>query len=156
MARRSGGSTERARMKTGAKEEHLGRHIERQMGCMTGFFQIFDRHQIYAAKRLASFPSPVCFFVFWPILLTCFSDRLFGFSGGELFFGVWEVGFVDFVLQGSSCQNFAGDSSAPFFASSVIRREGRPVILEIQRRSALIPRQPCGLEEQDPISERRW
>ncbi|CAA7388086.1 unnamed protein product [Spirodela intermedia] len=49
----------------GGEEENVDKQMERQMGCMTGFFQIFDRHQIlagrrgiYAAKRLASFPSP--------------------------------------------------------------------------------------------------
>ncbi|CAA6653726.1 unnamed protein product [Spirodela intermedia] len=50
----------------GGEEDNVDKQMERQMGCMTGFFQIFDRHQIlagrrgiYAAKRLASFPSPV-------------------------------------------------------------------------------------------------
>ncbi|XP_027365673.1 protein LONGIFOLIA 1 [Abrus precatorius] len=45
---------------------NLEKHIHKQMGCMAGFLQIFDRHQIltgkriYSAKRLppASNPSP--------------------------------------------------------------------------------------------------
>ncbi|KAH6767755.1 hypothetical protein C2S52_018738 [Perilla frutescens var. hirtella] len=44
------------------KEHSFEKHIEKQMGCMAGFLQIFDRHQIlagkrhYSAKRLP--PSP--------------------------------------------------------------------------------------------------
>lgn len=44
-------------------EQNLEKHIEKQMGCMAGFLQLFDRHQIlsgkrpYSAKRLP--PSPV-------------------------------------------------------------------------------------------------
>ncbi|XP_057801033.1 protein LONGIFOLIA 1-like [Salvia miltiorrhiza] len=44
-------------------EQCFEKHIDKQMGCMTGFLQIFDRHQIlsgkrhYPAKRLP--PSPV-------------------------------------------------------------------------------------------------
>lgn len=46
-------------------EQSFEKHIGKQMGCMTGFLQIFDRHQIlsgkrhYSAKRLQ--PSPVSF-----------------------------------------------------------------------------------------------
>lgn len=46
------------------KEQKLEKHIEKQMGCMAGFLQIFDRHQLlngkrlYSAKRLP--PSVVC------------------------------------------------------------------------------------------------
>ncbi|PKU70404.1 protein LONGIFOLIA 2-like [Dendrobium catenatum] len=35
-------------------ERNLEKQIERQMGCMTGFLQLFDRHQILAGKRLYS------------------------------------------------------------------------------------------------------
>ncbi|PON54416.1 Protein LONGIFOLIA [Parasponia andersonii] len=35
-------------------EQNLEKHIEKQMGCMAGFLQIFDRHQILAGKRLYS------------------------------------------------------------------------------------------------------
>ncbi|KAI3460915.1 hypothetical protein Pfo_017578 [Paulownia fortunei] len=52
-------------MTTGLVKEHnLEKQIEKQMGCMAGFLQIFDRHQIltgkrlYSAKRLPA-PSPV-------------------------------------------------------------------------------------------------
>lgn len=42
------------------------RNLERQMGCMAGFFQLFDRHQILAGKRIYSTrrlpSSPVSFF----------------------------------------------------------------------------------------------
>ncbi|PIN12846.1 hypothetical protein CDL12_14546 [Handroanthus impetiginosus] len=43
-------------------EQNLEKHMEKQMGCMAGFLQLFDRHQIlsgkrhYSAKRLPSFP----------------------------------------------------------------------------------------------------
>ncbi|XP_078435874.1 uncharacterized protein LOC144706742 [Wolffia australiana] len=49
-------------MKAGAvvscEGEDMDKAVRRQMGCMAGFLQIFDRHQIYAARRLGSFPSP--------------------------------------------------------------------------------------------------
>lgn len=35
-------------------DQNLEKHIEKQMGCMAGFFQIFDRHQILTGKRLYS------------------------------------------------------------------------------------------------------
>lgn len=35
-------------------DQNLEKHIEKQMGCMAGFLQIFDRHQILAGKRLYS------------------------------------------------------------------------------------------------------
>ncbi|XP_020549830.1 protein LONGIFOLIA 1 [Sesamum indicum] len=50
-------------MSTGLVEEHnLEKQIKKQMGCMAGFLQLFDRHQIlsgrslYSAKRLPSSP----------------------------------------------------------------------------------------------------
>ncbi|KAK4382395.1 protein LONGIFOLIA 1 [Sesamum angolense] len=51
-------------MTTGlVKEQNLEKQIEKQMGCMAGFLQIFDRHQILTGKRLYSAkrlpPSPV-------------------------------------------------------------------------------------------------
>ncbi|CAK7346503.1 unnamed protein product [Dovyalis caffra] len=36
------------------QEQNMEKHIEKQMGCMAGFLQIFDRHQIIAGKRLYS------------------------------------------------------------------------------------------------------
>lgn len=36
------------------QDQNLDKQIERQMGCMAGFFQIFDRHQILTGKRLYS------------------------------------------------------------------------------------------------------
>ncbi|EXB26554.1 hypothetical protein L484_012545 [Morus notabilis] len=42
-------------MTTGmVQDQNLEKHIEKQMGCMAGFLQIFDRHQILAGKRLYS------------------------------------------------------------------------------------------------------
>ncbi|KAK4441636.1 protein LONGIFOLIA 1 [Sesamum alatum] len=45
------------------KEQNLEKQIEKQMGCMAGFLQIFDRHQILTGRRLSSAkrlpPSPV-------------------------------------------------------------------------------------------------
>ncbi|KAM5563622.1 hypothetical protein ABKV19_018313 [Rosa sericea] len=42
-------------MTTGiVQEQNLEKHIEKQMGCMAGFLQIFDRHQILTGKRLYS------------------------------------------------------------------------------------------------------
>ncbi|KAK6141585.1 hypothetical protein DH2020_024686 [Rehmannia glutinosa] len=42
-------------MPTGlVKEQNLEKQIEKQMGCMAGFLQIFDRHQILTGKRLYS------------------------------------------------------------------------------------------------------
>lgn len=35
-------------------DQNLEKHIEKQMGCMAGFFQLFDRHQILTGKRLYS------------------------------------------------------------------------------------------------------
>lgn len=35
-------------------ESNLEREIEKQMGCMAGFLQLFDRPQIISAKRLYS------------------------------------------------------------------------------------------------------
>lgn len=53
-------------MTTGiVQEQNLEKHIEKQMGCMAGFLQIFDRHQIltgkrlYTTKRLPSSPAVV-------------------------------------------------------------------------------------------------
>ncbi|KAF2325273.1 hypothetical protein GH714_025995 [Hevea brasiliensis] len=34
------------------REQNLEKQIEKQMGCMAGFLQIFDRHQILTGKRL--------------------------------------------------------------------------------------------------------
>ncbi|KAL9395775.1 hypothetical protein Peur_010028 [Populus x canadensis] len=34
------------------QEQNMEKHIEKQMGCMAGFLQIFDRHQIITGKRL--------------------------------------------------------------------------------------------------------
>lgn len=56
-------------------QQKLEKQIEKQMGCMAGFLQIFDRHQIitgkriYSSKRLPPTPvsfllSPLCLFVF--------------------------------------------------------------------------------------------
>ncbi|KAL5702161.1 hypothetical protein ACHQM5_027410 [Ranunculus cassubicifolius] len=45
-------------------EKKKKKQIDKQMGCMAGFFQIFDRHQllpgrrVYSAKRLPPSPSP--------------------------------------------------------------------------------------------------
>ncbi|CAA2974232.1 Hypothetical predicted protein [Olea europaea subsp. europaea] len=36
------------------QEKNLEKHIEKQMGCMAGFLQIFDRHQILNGKHLYS------------------------------------------------------------------------------------------------------
>ncbi|KAM4087460.1 hypothetical protein ACJW30_10G179100 [Castanea mollissima] len=43
-------------MTTGIMQEqnNLEKHIEKQMGCMSGFLQIFDRHQILTGKRIHS------------------------------------------------------------------------------------------------------
>ncbi|KAK4418326.1 protein LONGIFOLIA 1 [Sesamum alatum] len=42
-------------MSTGLVEEHnLEKQIKKQMGCMAGFLQLFDRHQILSGKRLYS------------------------------------------------------------------------------------------------------
>ncbi|GMN48877.1 hypothetical protein TIFTF001_018044 [Ficus carica] len=42
-------------MTTGmVQDQNLEKHIEKQMGCMAGFLQIFDRHQLLAGKRLVS------------------------------------------------------------------------------------------------------
>lgn len=35
-------------------DQNLEKHIEKQMGCMAGFFQIFDRHHLLTGKRLNS------------------------------------------------------------------------------------------------------
>ncbi|KAK9281461.1 hypothetical protein L1049_004364 [Liquidambar formosana] len=35
-------------------DQNLEKQIEKQMGCMTGFLQLFDRHQILTGKRLYS------------------------------------------------------------------------------------------------------
>lgn len=35
-------------------EQNLEKQIEKQMGCMAGFLQIFDRHHILTGKRLSS------------------------------------------------------------------------------------------------------
>ena len=34
------------------QEQNMEKNIEKQMGCMAGFLQIFDRHQIITGKRL--------------------------------------------------------------------------------------------------------
>ncbi|XP_042518300.1 protein LONGIFOLIA 2-like [Macadamia integrifolia] len=40
-------------MKTGiVQDQNLEKQIEKQMGCMAGFLQLFDRHQILSGKRL--------------------------------------------------------------------------------------------------------
>ncbi|XP_072990694.1 uncharacterized protein [Typha latifolia] len=39
-------------------EENLEREIEKQMGCMAGFLQLFDRNQILAGKRIYSTRAP--------------------------------------------------------------------------------------------------
>ncbi|KAL1367424.1 uncharacterized protein [Arachis hypogaea] len=36
------------------REQNLDKHIHKQMGCMAGFLNIFDRHQILAGKRISS------------------------------------------------------------------------------------------------------
>ncbi|XP_030501543.2 protein LONGIFOLIA 1 [Cannabis sativa] len=42
-------------MTTGmVRDQQLEKHMEKQMGCMAGFLQIFDRNQILAGKRLYS------------------------------------------------------------------------------------------------------
>ncbi|MED6118751.1 hypothetical protein PIB30_005589 [Stylosanthes scabra] len=43
------------------REQNLEKHIHKQMGCMAGFLNIFDRHQILAGKRISStkrLPAP--------------------------------------------------------------------------------------------------
>ena len=44
-------------------QQKLEKQIDKQMGCMTGFLQIFDRHQILTGKRIYSTkrlpPTPV-------------------------------------------------------------------------------------------------
>jgi hypothetical protein len=34
------------------QEQNMEKHVEKQMGCMAGFLQIFDRQQIITGKRL--------------------------------------------------------------------------------------------------------
>lgn len=56
-------------MTTGiVQEQNLEKQIEKQMGCMAGFLQIFDRHQILTGKRLISTkrlpPSPAADSIF--------------------------------------------------------------------------------------------
>lgn len=51
-------------MTTGiVQEQNLEKQIEKQMGCMAGFFQIFDRQQLLTGKRIYSIkrlpPTPV-------------------------------------------------------------------------------------------------
>ncbi|MBA0640666.1 hypothetical protein Goklo_023578 [Gossypium klotzschianum] len=50
------------------QEQNLEEQIRKQMGCMAGFLQIFDHHQILTGKRLYSTrrlrPSPVDLFFF--------------------------------------------------------------------------------------------
>lgn len=41
-----------AKMTTGIVQDQ--QNLEKQMGCMSGFLQIFDRHQILTGKRLYS------------------------------------------------------------------------------------------------------
>ncbi|XP_052731150.1 protein LONGIFOLIA 2 isoform X2 [Vigna angularis] len=42
-------------MTTGiVRDQNLEKHIHKQMGCMAGFLQIFDRHQILTGKRIYS------------------------------------------------------------------------------------------------------
>ncbi|KAK7277600.1 hypothetical protein RJT34_22615 [Clitoria ternatea] len=42
-------------MSTGiVRDQNLEKHIHKQMGCMAGFLQIFDRHQILSGKRIYS------------------------------------------------------------------------------------------------------
>ncbi|KAI4349462.1 hypothetical protein L6164_010048 [Bauhinia variegata] len=42
-------------MTTGiVQDQNLEKHIEKQMGCMAGFLQIFDRHQLLTGKRVYS------------------------------------------------------------------------------------------------------
>ncbi|KAG4981915.1 hypothetical protein JHK87_026664 [Glycine soja] len=36
------------------RDQNLEKHIHKQMGCMAGFLQIFDRHQILTGKRIYS------------------------------------------------------------------------------------------------------
>ncbi|CAA2996778.1 Hypothetical predicted protein [Olea europaea subsp. europaea] len=36
------------------REQNLERQIEKQMGCMAGFLQLFDRHHIFTGKRIYS------------------------------------------------------------------------------------------------------
>ncbi|KAF9606025.1 hypothetical protein IFM89_022151 [Coptis chinensis] len=48
-------------MTAGVLQDHkkMEKHIEKQMGCMAGFFQIFDRHpgkHIYSTKRITTSP----------------------------------------------------------------------------------------------------
>lgn len=50
-------SRERVKMTNGmgvVAEKKLEKQIEKQMGCMAGFLHIFDRHQIFAGKRIYS------------------------------------------------------------------------------------------------------
>ena len=42
-------------MTTGiVRDQNLEKHIHKQMGCMAGFLQIFDRHQMLTGKRIYS------------------------------------------------------------------------------------------------------
>ena len=44
------------------RDQNLEKHIHKQMGCMAGLLNIFDRHQILAGKRVSSakrLPPPV-------------------------------------------------------------------------------------------------
>ena len=42
-------------MTTGiVRDQNLEKHIHKQMGCMAGFLQIFDRNQILTGKRIYS------------------------------------------------------------------------------------------------------
>lgn len=36
------------------QDQNLEKQIEKQMGCMAGFLQLFDRHQILTAKKIYS------------------------------------------------------------------------------------------------------
>ena len=55
------------------EQNNLEKHIEKQMGCMSGFLQIFDRHQILTGKRLCSAkrlpPATVNFLFLFPLFL---------------------------------------------------------------------------------------
>lgn len=47
------------------QDQNLEKQIEKQMGCMAGFLNIFDRHQILAGKRLYTAKRLPPSVIFW-------------------------------------------------------------------------------------------
>lgn len=149
-------------------------NLERQVGCINGFFHLFDKHQIppgkriYSTKRLpsssSSSSSPVCsslahsspvYFIFLTFfcLLQHFLSTVF--SGSNITFTIGKIStFVNVVLQVFTSHTTSNKIVEDFAPTSLREQRWSENLLEAQRSSTIIFGQPASGDQAQTLPTR--